>query len=307
MAPPTAVPATPPTFHFKMRLVDANGKARFAGKDYQLWWGGKLVKEGQMTPDGGVEADVDDNYDSGLLDVGERDDKAKFVARWTIPIDAVPPPPPPPKAFTPPAKATSPKRHSEQGPQWTDEFDPPPPFPVFPRSTEDEDGLRRYREEKKRWDEWESRRAQRIQEAEKQKRADEEVKRSRAAEEELRRKYSGNSGSAVPARDTPAPPMSAADKQALQDRMQRFHDGRHAARVRAYDLAWRLRNLGYLPASTVLVFPLDDRSTDLLLEAERRYAHKNKLTLPEQNDLVDAETSDTMKALSDAIKKEHDG
>ena len=38
MAAP-AIPAKPPTFHFKTRLVDAAGTA-FAGRDYELWWGG---------------------------------------------------------------------------------------------------------------------------------------------------------------------------------------------------------------------------------------------------------------------------
>jgi hypothetical protein len=304
MAPPAAVPATPPTFHFKIRLVDATGKA-FATKDYQLWWGGKMVKDGQTTADGVVEADVDDNYDTGLLDVGEKDSASKFVARLTIPVEVVLPPPPPPSPFRPPKQAAPPKAAPSPGAQWTDEADPPPPFPEYPRNNEDQEGWQRYKDQKKRWDDWASRRADRMREAQQQQQAAEDMRESRAAEDELRRQYQG--GAPAPARDAPAPPLSAADKEALLDRLQHYRDEAYAARVLAYDLSWRLRNLGYLPSSTMLSFPVEGLDLEKLLDAQRRYAHKNGLKLPELEDILQGQGADATKALRDAIQKEHDG
>jgi hypothetical protein len=101
--------------------------------------------------------------------------------------------------------------------------------------------------------------------------------------------------------------MSAEDKQALLDRLQHQRDEIHGAKVLAYELSWRLRNLGLLPNSTWLAFPVEGAAREALLDALRRYARKNKLPPPEMNDLLTGDTSDAMKTVADAIKKEHDG
>src|SRR4051812_12031932 len=84
--PEPIVPATPLTFHFRMRLLTtaeqelerrgrAMGTLRFAGKHYQLRWGtSPAVYEGQVSAEGMIEEDVEDTGRSdagGTLDVGE--------------------------------------------------------------------------------------------------------------------------------------------------------------------------------------------------------------------------------------------
>lgn len=307
MTTPSAVPAVPPTFHFKMRLVDSTGKA-FEAKDYQLWWGGKLVQEGVTGSGGLVQAELDDNYDSGLLDVGERDEQGKFVGRWTIPVEGVPAPPPPPKQVRPP-KAASPRRTPQQRDpnEWTDEADPPPPFPQYPRYPEDQDAWRHYMQQKKAWEDWEQRRAERRREWEAHRKASEEWRDRERIAAERRRKYSETPGGLIPApiQETPAPPMSPEEQEAMWQRLQQARERSHSAKVRLHGLSWRLRNLGYLPDTTILVFPVEGQARERVLQALRRYAHKNNLSLPEELDLGDPDSA-AMKALEDHIRKEHD-
>ncbi|MFO0757231.1 MAG: hypothetical protein U0359_12120 [Byssovorax sp.] len=307
MAAPSAVPAVPPTFHFKIRLVDATGRV-FDGKDYQLWWGGKMVKEGQTSADGMVEADLDDNFDSGLLDLGERDERANFVARLTIPVEAVAPAPPPPRPLAAPPKKTPEKANPAPRERWTDEADPPPPMPVYPMGgEEDEDGWRRYQQQLQSWKDWQDRRAQRQGEAAQQQRADEDFRAQRQDEAALRREFNKQGGPIEKPKDEPAPPMSEEAKKVILDRLQKIRDDEHASKVLAYELTFRLRNLGYLPDSTELVFPISDSGLDRLVEASRRYAHKNGLPLPELYQFISIANWSAIKELSDAIKKEHDG
>lgn len=305
MAAPKKIPVAPPTFHLKVRLIDSLGKP-FAGKDFQLWWGGKVAKEDVLDADGYMEADVDDNYDTGLLDLGDKDTGA-FVARWTIPVEVVTPPPPPPvpkkPAKAPPAKKGSPPRA-----EWTDENDPPPKYPVRERNSDDIDGVIRYHHEKKAWDEWEARRRERMETAERQQPRDQDWMDHQHGEDELRRKHRdrGASGRPVDAGNSPFPPMTDAQKQDLQDRLQGFRNAYHDTKVLAHGLAWRLRNLGYLPESDAPAFPVEGTARDRLLDAIRRYVWKNKLPLLDPSDL-DGMPSTNLKKVDEAIRKEHDG
>jgi hypothetical protein len=305
MAAPKKIPVAPPTFHLKVRLVDSTGKP-FAGKDFQLWWGGKLAREDVLDADGYMEADVDDNYDSGLLDVGEKS-TGVFVARWTIPVEVVTPPPPPPLAKTP-AKAKPETKASPPRAEWTDENDPPPKYPVRERNSDDFDGMIRYHQEKRAWDEWEARRRERMETAERQQQRDQDWMDHEHVEDELRRKRGnqGASGRAVDPPSAPSPSMSDAQKKDLQERLRMFRTAYHDARVLVHGLAWRLRNLGYLPDSDVLAFPVEGATQDRLLDALRRYAWRNKLPLLELSDLGDI-PSENVKKIDEAIRKEHDG
>jgi hypothetical protein len=307
VAPPKAIPARPPTFQLRMRLADAKGSAAlFAKRDYQIWWGGKLVQEGQTEDDAVIEADLDDAYDSGYLDLGDKDQSAKFVARITIPIEIVAPPPPPPKPIQHgKAPSKKPKDRSKPQREWTDEADPPPPEPIFLRNYEDQDAVRLYEAQKKAWDDWEKRREQRQREAKEQQRRDELFREQQAGEEKLRRDFKGH-GDPVKPHDKAPPPMSAAQKKEIDDNLQRAREEMHAVKVTLYELAYRLRNLGWLPDSDSLSFPIRDIAKTILLHAMRRYAYKNSLPLPEESDL-DEIGSATVKKLYDAVKKEHDG
>ena len=304
MAAPKKIPVAPPTFHLKLRLVDSNGKP-FVDKDFQLWWGGKVAKESTLDADGYLEADVDDNYDTGLLDLGDKD-SGTFVARWTIPVEVVTPPPPPgPKK---PAKAPPAKKGSSPRAEWTDENDPPPKYPERERNSDDIDGMIRYHREQRAWDEWQARRSERMEAAEKQKQRDQDWMDHQHAEDELRRKHrsQGEAGRPVDPASSPFPPMTDAQKQDLQDRLQGFRNAYHDTKVLIHGLAWRLRNLGYLPESEVPAFPVEGTARDRLLAATRRYAWKNKLPLLEPSDL-EGMASTNLKNVEEAIRKEHDG
>jgi hypothetical protein len=309
MAAPKKIPVAPPTFHLKVRLVDSTGKP-FAGKDFQLWWGGKLVKEDVLDVDGYMEADVDDNYDNGLLDVGEKDkNTGVFVARWTIPVEVVAPPPPPPK----PMKHGKPAAKKEKPPEppaqrgWTDEADPPPKWPEAPRNSDDIDGMARYDRERKTWREWEERRDERMGAAIKQEQIDRDFRDRQKANADLRRDYQAGPGpgSVKTPQDKEYPPMSDAEKQLAFDRYQAFKDALYETQVMLHGLAWRLRNLGYLPESNSPVFPVEGASRDRLFDALCRYAWKNKLPLLQATDLSDVPSS-ALKKIDDAVRGEHD-
>jgi hypothetical protein len=307
MAAPKKIPVAPPTFHLKVRLVDSTGKP-FAGKDFQLWWGGKLVKEDVLDVDGYMEADVDDKYDSGLLDIGEKDkNTGVFVARWTIPVEVVAPPPPPPLPKKP-AKATPEKKPSPPRAEWTDENDPHPPYPTRERNSDDYDGIIRYRHEKRAWDEWEARRKERMETAERQKQRDQDWMDHQQVEDELRRKTGkpGASGRPIDPLSSPHPPMSDAQQKDLQERLRAFRNAYHDTKVLIHGIAWRLRNLGYLPDLDVPVFPVEGFARDRVLDAMQRYAWKNKLPVLETTDL-DGIPSANLTKVDEVIRKEHDG
>jgi hypothetical protein len=306
VAAPKDVPLAPPTFHFKMRLVDSTGKA-FAGKDFQLWWGWRMATFGVTGADGVVEADLDDRFEGGMLDVGEQVE-GKFAARWTIPLEVVPPAPPPPGvkiAAPPPPKValTTPPPSF-----WTDEADPPPPMPVPPlHGAEDQDGWQRYQQQKKAWDDWEGRRARQKQEVQDQQQRDQALRDDQQAQAALRQQYQGGDpGAATAPQDGPAPPMTDEQKQALAAAVQSARNQYHAMKVCLYGLAFRLRNLGYLPDADPLSFPVQGTARDRLVEAMRRYAWKNQLPLVEPAEL-DGTSSTSLQQLDEAVRKEHDG
>jgi hypothetical protein len=145
-----------------------------------------------------------------------------------------------------------------------------------------------------------------MEEAERQRRIDEETRRRREEEDVLRRESGGGRNAPVSPRDAPASPMSPEQRDEIEKRLQRRREELHAAKVRLYNVAWRLRNLGYLPDSQPPMFPVEDAARIRLLHALRRFAHKRGLPLPELTDL-DGDLSADLKKLADEIEREHDG
>ena len=100
--------------------------------------------------------------------------------------------------------------------------------------------------------------------------------------------------------------MSPEKKQEIEDNLQRVREQMHAAKVMLYELAYRLRNLGYLPDDDPLSFPIQDQARRRLLNAIRRYANKNGLPITDDSDLDEID-SEHVKRVHEAVKKEHDG
>ncbi len=99
------VPASPPLFHFMLRLVDERTheaeldrlsgvvaqrpRNPFAGRAFRLSWG-RSLKEGEVDAHGVVEAPVDGSSDHGLLELGERNRDGQFQPHVRIPVAASP-------------------------------------------------------------------------------------------------------------------------------------------------------------------------------------------------------------------------
>ncbi len=99
------VPAAPPLFYFKLRLVGERtheaeldalsglppraAPSPFRERAFRLTWGASTVL-GTTTQDGVVTAEVDGTVDHGLLELGERGEGGIFHSRLRVPVSSRP-------------------------------------------------------------------------------------------------------------------------------------------------------------------------------------------------------------------------
>ncbi len=99
------VPAAPPLFYFKLRLVGERtheaeldalsglppraAPSPFRERAFRLTWGASTVL-GTTTQDGVVTAEVDGTVDHGLLELGERGEGGVFRSRLRVPVSSRP-------------------------------------------------------------------------------------------------------------------------------------------------------------------------------------------------------------------------
>jgi hypothetical protein len=303
MATPAAVPAKPPTFHFKIRLVDSTGKA-FEGKDYQLWWGGKMVQDGITDAAGVVEADLDDAYDKGILDLGDLDN-GNFVARLTIPIEVVKPPPPYVPAPPVPAAssdATLSKRKkkgdiAKDVRTWTDENDPEPSPPARAR---DETTIQEWEDYDRKHDAWQRRQEEAQRQYARELKEAQAERDLREQNQDLMKSYRPKHSPPAEQSQTPEKPLS--DPEVLEALREAIHEGN----VLRWEAAWRLRNLGLLPGSGVPRFPLAGTDSSEALRALQRFAWRERIEGLEQIRMAGPPEQGMADILS-ALKKQHDG
>lgn len=305
MAVTTAVPAKPPTFHFKLRLVDSVGST-FSGKEYALWWGGKLASTGLVDDRGVVEVDLDDSFDSGLLDIGETDDQKTFIARWTIPLEVVKPPPPP-APLPPPSQAAPPPKPKPQ-PQreeWTTENDPEPPLPEWPGYEARPEVQEEYNRQQRAHDAWLRRQEDAKRDAAEWQRKSEREREAREQDQKLRKSWSTDSGAQAPPADTAQGQLSPDEREELQKAIQKHREELHAGDVLRFELAWRLRNLAILPGVGAPAFPIEGLAAVSLLRALHRFAWRRDIGALDMFTIVGQRTSEMIDLLA-RVKKEHD-